>query len=128
MRLQVNGLNLNLTDNLLDHVDRRFRFALDRMEARVSSVTVRLADENGPRGGRDKQCRVLVTMTTGETIVLNEKGDDIHRVVDRASEKTKRLVNKRIDKKRNKRRKDMRIATGTDGPDEAEEADEFEYE
>lgn len=127
MHLQVNGLNITLTDNLLDHVDKRFRFALDRLEPMVGRVAVRLADQNGPRGGVDKECKVLVMMRNGDTIVLHEKGEEMMNVIDRASDKTKRLINRKIDKKRTKRRKDAHAATGTNGmPDGEEDEDEYE--
>ncbi|MFH1278575.1 MAG: HPF/RaiA family ribosome-associated protein [Candidatus Eisenbacteria bacterium] len=127
MHLQVNGLNITLTDNLLDHVDKRFRFALDRLEPMVGRISVRLADANGPRGGFDKECKVLVTMRNGDTLVLHEKGEEMMNVIDRASDKTKRLINKKIDKKRTKRRKDAHAATGTNGlPGEEEEEENSE--
>lgn len=128
MHLQVNGLNLTLTENLLGHVDKRFRFALDRLEPLVERVTVRLADTNGPRGGADKECKVQVLMKNGNSIVLHEKGGEILSVIDRASDKTKRLVNKRIEKKRAKRRKEAHAATGTNGVVAEAEDEEEEFE
>jgi ribosome-associated translation inhibitor RaiA len=104
-------------------VDRRFRFALDRVESLVDRVSVRLGDNNGPRGGRDKECKVLLALSSGETIVLREKGANLLNTIDRASDKMKRLVKKRIDKKRNRRRYDFEPPTGTDGD---EENNEFE--
>ena len=45
---------------LPDHIERRLRFALDRFGDRIARVFVFLHDRNGPRGGIDKICRVLV--------------------------------------------------------------------
>jgi len=115
MRLQVNGLNISLTEEILDHVDKRFRFALDRLEPALRRVAIRLCDENGPRGGRDKECRVVASLASGETVVLREKGENLLNVVDRVAEKTKRAVQKRIEKKRAGRRHDSPFQTGTNG-------------
>ncbi len=120
MHLQVNGLNISLSDTLLAHVDTRFRFALDRIENQITRVSVRLEDQNGPRGGEDKHCKVIVTLRAGGTVVLNEKGNNFYNVIDRASEKTKRLINKNSEKKRSRRRQEPPVLTGTNGDDEME--------
>ena len=41
---------------------QRLRFALGRFADRVRSLTVRLSDINGPRGGRDKRCTIAVRL------------------------------------------------------------------
>jgi ribosome-associated translation inhibitor RaiA len=120
MRLQVNGLHLVLTDHLLDHVDRRFRFALDRIESQVSRVAVRLEDIHGNSNGGPKECRVLLKMISGETLVLHENGTNLYDLVDRASEKTKRLVNKRIEKGRTIRRHALPVLADGSAEEEAE--------
>lgn len=42
------------------HIERRIGFALARFSDGLGSVLVRLDDLNGPRGGIDKRCRVLL--------------------------------------------------------------------
>lgn len=54
---------------LREHVMRRIRFALRRLEWRVPHATVSLVDVNGPRGGLDKRCQVELA-TTGPTRVF----------------------------------------------------------
>lgn len=120
MRLQVNGLRINLSDNLLEHIDKRFRFALDRVESRVARVSVRIGDANGKGTGGEKECKVLVKMKSGDDLVLHEKGSDLYDLVDRASEKTKRLVSKKIEKKRTIRRHEQGIISGGLSEEEAE--------
>ncbi|MFH1680957.1 MAG: HPF/RaiA family ribosome-associated protein [Candidatus Eisenbacteria bacterium] len=120
MQLQVNGLHVNLSENLLEHIDKRFRFALDRVESRVARVAVRIADLNGKSAGGAKECKVLVKLRTGDDLVLHEKGTELYDLVDRASEKTKRLVSKRIQKKRTIRRQEQTILPGAFSEEEAE--------
>jgi len=124
MRLQVTGSNLELTESILEHVDRRFRFALDRLEPEVSRVTVKLGDVNGPKGGVDKQCKVLIKLASGGNLVLRERAEDIYQSVSRASDRVKRLVRRRVDRKKTRRRKAAPmpppppVSTGTDGIEE----------
>lgn len=53
MQLDIRGRSLPLTPALDAYVERRMRFALGRFEPRMRRVTVRVGDENGPRGGVD---------------------------------------------------------------------------
>ena len=45
---------------LRDVAARRVNFVLRRLHWLVTTVRVRFADENGPRGGVDKRCRIEV--------------------------------------------------------------------
>jgi putative sigma-54 modulation protein len=79
--------------SLMDLVLRRFAFALGRFHGRVRSVTIRLTDVNGPRGGVDKQCRVTAHVRGGtRAIVLEDIDADAAVAVDRAADRTARAV------------------------------------
>ncbi|HQX83273.1 MAG TPA: hypothetical protein PKW63_16020 [Vicinamibacterales bacterium] len=76
---------------------RRFEFALGRFSGRVHSVTVRVADINGPRGGVDQRCRVTVQLQSPKRAIVIEDLDAdaavaIDRVADRAARTVARLV------------------------------------
>ena len=53
------------TDSLREYAQRRLSFALRRFGHRVSRVTMRLVDENGPRGGRDSRCSITAVLVDG---------------------------------------------------------------
>lgn len=54
MRIETQGLEFPLTAALLDHTERRLRFALTRTSDRIKRVVVRFGVTNGPCGGEDK--------------------------------------------------------------------------
>ena len=51
MQLEVSANGVDLTEAIRGYVERRIRFALGSFAGRVERVYVRLADENGPKGG-----------------------------------------------------------------------------
>jgi putative sigma-54 modulation protein len=70
---------------LVEHVDRRLHFALARFGPRIARATVALEDVNGPRGGVDKACRIVVRLRSGGDVVASVDDVDWHAAVDRAT-------------------------------------------
>lgn len=95
MQLDIRGRHLTLTVALLDRVDRRLRFALGRFDRSLGRVTVRLGDDNGPRGGVDKSCRVQL-YAAGRPISIEEIDPDMYAAIDRAAERTGRAVERAL--------------------------------
>ena len=72
MRLQIRTKNFRLHDADRKEMERRLQFALGRFDGRISQVTVGLADLNGPRGGTDKQCRLVVRLAPSGKVTIEE--------------------------------------------------------
>lgn len=82
---------------LIDLVHRRLEFALGRFSGRVRSLTVRLKDLNGPRGGPDKHCQIAVRLDYPRRVILIEDVDETPEVaVSRAAERASRAVSRAI--------------------------------
>jgi ribosome-associated translation inhibitor RaiA len=63
---------------------QRLRFALKRLAWWVLRVRVHLDDDNGPRTGNDKRCRVQLKTRQGHELVLTEVADDFRTAFERA--------------------------------------------
>jgi len=75
----------------------RLAFMLGRFAGRVRSLTVRLTDVNGPRGGPDKRCLIAVRLTRPRRVIVIEDVDTDHNVVvSRAAERTSRAVSRAV--------------------------------
>ena len=105
MQLSIRKNNLQWSDALAGYTERRVHHGLDRLRERVRSVLVRLADVNGPRGGRDKHCAVLIRLATGEEIIVNARDACPYRAVDGAVNRLKRSVKKQVGRRRSRRRR-----------------------
>ena len=71
--------------DLPDHIERRLRFALARFTGRIGKIFVFLHDRNGPRGGVDKLCRILVKVKGCGVVVAAVADSEGVGAVDRAT-------------------------------------------
>jgi putative sigma-54 modulation protein len=74
MQIEFKGPAAILSEALEEHGQRRLAFALSRFEPRLRLAQVRLSDVNGPKGGEDKACRVVIHLTEGGQVL----GEDVH--------------------------------------------------
>jgi len=86
MDVQIKAKGLPAAKTLRSHANHRIQAALGRFGHVVQSVTVRLSDINGPRGGADKLCRIVVQMKS-RSFVMEEIGADMRRVIDRLADR-----------------------------------------
>ena len=98
MQLELSAEGVELTEALRDHVERRIRFALGKFAGRIERVHVRLADENGHKGGVGKMCRIRVRMVGFESVAVQQIDADIRTAIDCALDRAGRTVARRIDR------------------------------
>ena len=89
MELHIHG---NVAEPLRRYAERRFRFALRRFSHRIRRLRIYVADINGPRGGVDKQCRILLDVAPSGSLVVEETDVRLYEAMDRAADRIKRCV------------------------------------
>ncbi len=95
IRLTTNGIEL--TADLHDYVRRRAHFSLGRFAGRIRSLSIRLADINGPRGGIDKHCDVRVDVGHRQPVLVRERQVSLHAAVAFAVERAERAVQRKLE-------------------------------
>jgi putative sigma-54 modulation protein len=108
MRVEIRRRRLEITDGLLTHIERRLRTALRRFARRVGSVWVYLRDVNGPRGGADKRCRIVIDLRPGGRAVTTGAGPDPYAVVARTAARSARTVKRHLKRGVGRRRRPRR--------------------
>ena len=104
MNIDIQSLGFPITGALAEHARRRLRFVLMRRSDRIQRVVVRIGDENGPRGGVDKFCRIQVFLIDAPVAAVEDIGTDLYAVIDCATDRVGRVVFKHLDRLRSGRR------------------------
>lgn len=114
MRVEIRSRGVEVTEGLRAHVEERFRLALGRFARYVGEVRAYLRDVNGPRGGVDKVCRVVVEVPRyGRVVVAGADADvfdTIARTASRARFAVRRRVKRRLARRRPPRQRGREVA------------------
>ncbi len=111
MKLELHVRGTHVAETLRRYVERRFRFALRRFSHRVRLLRIYVADLNGPRGGVDKQCRILAEVAPSGSLVLEETDVHLYEAMDRAAGRLRRCI--RRDLKRRQARRLGKVHSGS---------------
>ncbi|MDP2828058.1 MAG: HPF/RaiA family ribosome-associated protein [Sulfuricellaceae bacterium] len=101
MKFDIHSQGFPLTDALREHAERRLAFALSRFHDRLEHMSMRLADDNGPRGGVDKRCQVRLRLHGAPEVVITEVSEDLYVAIDRAADRAGRTAARRIERGNN---------------------------
>jgi ribosomal subunit interface protein len=104
MQIDIQARDFSLTQSLRSHVERRLGFALGPRYDRISRILVRLSDINGPRGGRDKRCRLHLVMPGRANVVIEDTRADLYAAIDCAADRAARTVARKLARLRSCRR------------------------
>lgn len=100
MRIQLRARDVELTEALRAHVERRLGFALGRFGERVGRVSVRFSDTNGARKGVDKRCQIDVSLRPSGSVLIEDTDADPSVAVDRAADRASRSVARALERER----------------------------
>lgn len=96
MRIEIQAKRMPALNEIREHVRHRLQFALGRFAHGVSTVRVYLSDVNGPRGGSDKFCRIVVQLKQHSRVVIQDLGHDMRQVVDRVADRVHQSVSRQL--------------------------------
>ena len=105
MQFSVSGDRVKVTTGLREFIDRRLHFALGRFSPAIAHVNVRVGDVNGPRGGVDKHCKIVVKLRAAGSnpIAVADNDEDLYAAVAQASNRAGRTVARAVERRQGKR-------------------------
>jgi putative sigma-54 modulation protein len=110
MQISIQSNDFVLTEALRAYTEQRLKAALGCAGTRMRKLHVSLSDINGPRGGRDKRCKIQVQLAGGKDVLIEDTEADLYHAIDRAAERADRAVVRRVEHLREFPR--VRLAAG----------------
>ena len=101
MYVDIQARDFSLTGSILNEVERSISDPLIHRYDRISQITVRLTDLNGPRGGNDKCCRVRVKIPGENDVFIEDVKSDLYAAISRAGQRALRSVARRFERRAN---------------------------
>jgi putative sigma-54 modulation protein len=86
-----------ITAAMSAHVDRRAAAIMGKHAGQIRTVRLRVEDQNGPRGGQDKRCRVTVELVRGGQVTAEARGSNFYLVVDRGIRRAAQAVGRTVE-------------------------------
>ncbi len=102
MKLTLRTPHVDLSPDLQDQLRRGIYRALGRVSPWIREIEV-VVDTNGPRGGPDKQCRMILRGRSIATIVVEQLGADVHATVSAVALRAEHAVLRSVDRRRSLR-------------------------
>jgi len=103
MRFDVRRQQVDISGSQREHLERRLHFALGRFTQAIRRVVVFLSDQNGPRGGLDKLCRLVIQPKAGNEVVVETRGGSVDDAVDQAADRASLTLARRLARMRGSR-------------------------
>jgi len=105
MRLVITGDGVKPREELRDFISRRLYFALGRFATEIRAVTARLDDVNGPKGGMDKRCRIMVRVKGLENVIKEAGASELEVAVASAADGVARGLARALERRRDRKRR-----------------------
>lgn len=102
MKIQINKRHLKPSHDFDQYVKRRLGFALGDKFDIIKRIKVVLSDINGPKGGNDKRCLIVLRLKKQPDIVIDSLDTRLQSAIDSASERAARAVVKRLSRLRHR--------------------------
>lgn len=114
MRIEIRFRGLDASTALRHHVKDRLHVHFGRWKSELRAADVRIVDVNGPRGGVDKECRIVVRGRRLGTRAFVAAHHDPYAAVDLATRRLALAARRRLDRHRRVDRDRGRVAAPID--------------
>jgi len=100
MSLFIRCKNFRLSKAVRERIRFRLASAIARFEHRIRDVTTCLVDLNGPKGGVDKQCRLVVRLHPKGKFTIEETDSNLFAAIAHAADRLRRSIGRAVERKR----------------------------
>ena len=90
MKVVISAKRLQDEKAINEHIKHRLSFAFSRTRRFIRSIEFILSDIQGPKGGVDNECKVIVEPESSDAIVIVELWEKTERGIDRCITRARR--------------------------------------
>ena len=95
-------LQQSCSDHKISHkIAQQARLALSRFAPTIQTVTIRITDANGPKGGIDIRCVVLMKLISTGEVVVHGEGENVFSALNQCLARADRAISRSLDRRRN---------------------------
>ncbi len=125
MKIQINtDANIHATEELGIKVSATVEQALAHFKEYITRIEVHLSDESkGKSGPHDQRCMLEARLEGQQPVAVTDHGPTLEQAVDGAAEKLSHLLESRIGRLRDQRKKKTDVSLSEDVPSNAIDAD-----
>lgn len=101
MKVLLRGVHLALSDSLKAYVDEHLVAHIERFaDDEAAEIDISLVDNNGPKGGVDKECRATVRLPGLSAIHVTEAAETVHQAIDATRDRLENAVKRTLERRR----------------------------
>ncbi len=115
MKTTISARGLDLSADIEAALRERFAASFMRFHHEIRAVVIQIEDVNGPKGGRDKRVRALVSLRCGEQIVADSRRSHVLAAMHVCARRAQRLLRRTLRRRRRYERRALRELS-TAGP------------
>jgi putative sigma-54 modulation protein len=116
MQIDIQARQFSRTRALSYYTERRLRFALTRFEQRIQRISIWLTDVNGPKGGRDKHCRLHVVLPGKTDVIVEDTQVNLYAAINRAIDRAGRTLVRKFDRQQSRMHRSRAIVLESSAP------------
>jgi ribosome-associated translation inhibitor RaiA len=92
------------SEALRSEISDRISHAVLRFSDRIRLIDVFLRDENGPKKGVDKTCRVVVHLAGMPRIVIEDRSEEVHCLLMKVSARLRQALSRKLGSRKTTKR------------------------
>lgn len=101
MKVLLRGVHLELSDSLKAYVDEHLVAHIEKLaDDEAAEIDISLMDNNGPKGGIDKECRATVRLPGLSAIHVTETSETVHQAIDATRDRLEKAVKRTLERRR----------------------------
>lgn len=103
MQVEVAFSGIDSPSLIRYHFVDRVQRSLERFRQYVQIVRVHVEDINGPKGGVDKQCRLILQLRNIPEIVIQDRDSSLCTLLDRVTDRATHSLSRKVERLRSKK-------------------------